>query len=349
MTRDDLFNINAGIVRDLAQGIADFCPKAFVLIISNPVNSTVPIAAEVLKAAGVFDPKRCVPPRPRALDSHARAHRPDSASAPARSVFGVTTLDVVRASTMSAQAIGKPNSAPEYTIPVVGGHSGVTILPLLSQSSPSLPQSLFDDADKLKALVNRIQFGGDEVVQAKAGAGSATLSMAYAGYKFAAQLISAAFEGKKGVVAPSYVYVKDDAEIQKAVGQELAFFSVPVELGVRPLSLWTPSPLPLGRALPDARPAPAPLTAQRRREAAPARPAVALRAGAPPGLPGRAPRLHLQGRPVRPGPQALTRRRRRPTGRRGEEGEDVRSWLAGGGRRQGGGVCVFGSASLPGA
>lgn len=47
MTRDDLFNINAGIVRDLAQGIAQHCPKAFVLIISNPVNSTVPIAAEV--------------------------------------------------------------------------------------------------------------------------------------------------------------------------------------------------------------------------------------------------------------------------------------------------------------
>ena len=47
MTRDDLFNINAGIVRDLAQAIAQHCPKAFVLIISNPVNSTVPIAAEV--------------------------------------------------------------------------------------------------------------------------------------------------------------------------------------------------------------------------------------------------------------------------------------------------------------
>lgn len=58
MTRDDLFNINAGIVRDLAQGIAENCPKAFVLIISNPVNSTVPIAAEVFKAAGTFDPKR---------------------------------------------------------------------------------------------------------------------------------------------------------------------------------------------------------------------------------------------------------------------------------------------------
>ncbi|GAA5961429.1 hypothetical protein JCM10213_006920, partial [Rhodosporidiobolus nylandii] len=204
MTRDDLFNINAGIVRDLAQGIAEFCPQAFVLIISNPVNSTVPIAAEVLKAAGVFDPKR---------------------------LFGVTTLDVVRASTMSAQAIGKPNSASEYSIPVVGGHSGHTILPLLSQAKPPLPDSLFADEEKLKALVHRIQFGGDEVVEAKAGAGSATLSMAYAGYKFAEQVIAAAFEGKTGIVAPSYVYVKDAADIQQDVGQDLTFFSVPVELG----------------------------------------------------------------------------------------------------------------------
>ena len=136
---------------------------------------------------------------------------------------------------MSAQAIGKPNSAPDYTIPVVGGHSGVTILPLLSQAQPALPKSLFDDEAKLKELVKRIQFGGDEVVQAKAGAGSATLSMAYAGYKFAAQLISAAFEGKTGVVAPSYVYVKGNADVTKAIGQDLSFFSVPVELGVRPL------------------------------------------------------------------------------------------------------------------
>lgn len=49
MTRDDLFNINAGIVRDLVAGVAKFCPEAIIAIISNPVNSTVPIAAEVLK------------------------------------------------------------------------------------------------------------------------------------------------------------------------------------------------------------------------------------------------------------------------------------------------------------
>lgn len=52
MTRDDLFNINAGIVATLAEGIARNCPDAWVLIISNPVNSTVPIAAEVFKRAG---------------------------------------------------------------------------------------------------------------------------------------------------------------------------------------------------------------------------------------------------------------------------------------------------------
>lgn len=41
MTRDDLFNINAGIVATLAEGIAKHCPQAWVAIISNPVNSTV--------------------------------------------------------------------------------------------------------------------------------------------------------------------------------------------------------------------------------------------------------------------------------------------------------------------
>ena len=75
MTRDDLFNINAGIVHALAVAVAQHCPKAVLNIISNPVNSTVPIAAEVLKAAGVYDPKK---------------------------LLGVTTLDVVRANTFVA-------------------------------------------------------------------------------------------------------------------------------------------------------------------------------------------------------------------------------------------------------
>ncbi|KAH9883228.1 malate dehydrogenase [Xylariomycetidae sp. FL2044] len=199
MTRDDLFNINAGIVKGLIEIAAEVAPKAFILVISNPVNSTVPIAAEVLKAKGVFDPKR---------------------------LFGVTTLDIVRAETFVADIAGKKTGS-ELTVPVVGGHSGETIVPLFSQVKPSV--TIPDD--KYDALVNRVQFGGDEVVKAKDGAGSATLSMAFAGYRFAEKVLKAV-KGEKGLVEPSFVYlpgVPGGEEIAKTTG--LDFFSVPVELG----------------------------------------------------------------------------------------------------------------------
>lgn len=202
MTRDDLFKINAGIVRDLATSMTKNCPKACILVISNPVNSTVPIVAEVFKKAGVFDPKK---------------------------LFGVTTLDAVRASTFVAQVAGQPEKAHEYKIPVIGGHSGVTILPLLSQSKPPLPQSVLSDKTKIAELVKRIQFGGDEVVAAKDGAGSATLSMAAAGFRFAESLIQAIL-GQSGVVEMGYIYVADDKHIS-AHTDGLEYFSVPIELG----------------------------------------------------------------------------------------------------------------------
>ncbi|OCH90842.1 NAD-malate dehydrogenase [Obba rivulosa] len=205
MTRDDLFKINAGIVRDLATGIATVAPKAFVLVISNPVNSTVPIVAEVFKKHGVFDPKR---------------------------LFGVTTLDVVRASTFSAEVLGDVSLAPSISVPVVGGHSGVTIVPLFSQSSHPLPKDFSESS--LQALTTRVQFGGDEVVKAKDGAGSATLSMAYAGAEFATKVIKA-LNGEKGIVAPTYVNLNADKEggdaLKKEIGKSLDYFSTNVELG----------------------------------------------------------------------------------------------------------------------
>jgi malate dehydrogenase len=155
MTRDDLFNINAGIVKGLIEVAAEVAPKAFILVISNPVNSTVPISAEVLKAKGVFNPQR---------------------------LFGVTTLDIVRAETFVASITGE-KQPQNLTVPVIGGHSGETIVPLFSKVQPSA--SIPDD--KYDALVNRVQFGGDEVVKAKDGAGSATLSMAYAGFRYVMQ------------------------------------------------------------------------------------------------------------------------------------------------------------------
>ena len=106
-------------------------------------------------------------------------------------------------------------------------------MPLLSQSSHPLPSGFAQDA--LEQLTNRIQFGGDEVVKAKDGAGSATLSMAYAGVEFANKIIRAV-KGEKGLVAPTFVNLTADAAggeaLKKEIGSDLEYFSAPVELGV---------------------------------------------------------------------------------------------------------------------
>ena len=57
MTRDDLFNTNASIVANLAKACAEVCPDAIVAIISNPVNSTVPIG-NTLGQKSTFYPKK---------------------------------------------------------------------------------------------------------------------------------------------------------------------------------------------------------------------------------------------------------------------------------------------------
>lgn len=119
----DLFKTNANVIHDLVDSVATFCPKAYVCIITNPVNSTLPIACNVLKQRGVFDPKK---------------------------VFGVTTLDVVRASTFAAHALNT-HDPKTYKVPVVGGHSGSTIIPLFSQSSPKVDFS----KEQLDATTNR--------------------------------------------------------------------------------------------------------------------------------------------------------------------------------------------------
>eukprot|EP00244_Chara_vulgaris_P010065 TRINITY_DN44_c0_g1_i3.p1 TRINITY_DN44_c0_g1~~TRINITY_DN44_c0_g1_i3.p1 ORF type:complete len:353 (+),score=71.17 TRINITY_DN44_c0_g1_i3:39-1061(+) len=190
MTRDDLFKINAGIVKNLCEAIAKHCPEALVNMISNPVNSTVPIAAEVFKKAGTYDPKR---------------------------LFGVTTLDVVRAKTFYANKAGLDVAGVD--VPVVGGHAGITILPLFSQATPKADFS----QEVLEALTKRTQDGGTEVVQAKAGKGSATLSMAYAGAIFADACLKG-LNGMEDVIQCTYV--------QSSV-TDLPYFASKVTLGTK--------------------------------------------------------------------------------------------------------------------
>ncbi|BDX05388.1 malate dehydrogenase [Planctobacterium marinum] len=186
MDRSDLFNINAGIVRNLVDAIADTCPEACIGIITNPVNTTVAIAAEALKKKGVYNKNK---------------------------LFGVTTLDVIRAETFVAELKGLSPEAVH--VPVIGGHSGTTILPLLSQ----VDGVQFTD-EEVASLTTRIQNAGTEVVEAKAGGGSATLSMGQAAARFCLSLVDA----MNGQNVVEYTYVEtnsDDAE----------FFAHPVRLG----------------------------------------------------------------------------------------------------------------------
>ncbi|EDW01407.1 malate dehydrogenase, mitochondrial [Drosophila grimshawi] len=188
MNRADLLTVNGDVAVEVAKTIAFVCPKALMAFITNPINTIIPIVAQILKERNVFDPNR---------------------------LFGVTTLDVVRARTFVAEALCIDPRTVQ--IPVIGGHAGITILPLLSQC---LPKYTVTGAERDK-LVKRIQDAGNEVVEAKAGAGSATLSMAFAAAKFVDCLLRA-INGEENVIACSYVQSKVT---------EAEFFATPILLG----------------------------------------------------------------------------------------------------------------------
>ena len=109
----------------------------------------------------------------------------------------------------------KGKSATEVEVPVIGGHSGVTILPLLSQ----IPGVSFSDQE-IADLTKRIQNAGTEVVEAKAGGGSATLSM---GGRLPV-LVSLWFAPCRGKGVVECAYVEGD-------GHYARFFSQPLLLG----------------------------------------------------------------------------------------------------------------------
>merc|ERR1712110_592407 len=149
-----------------------FCPNAILALIVNPVNSIVPAMAELYKKKGL-DPMKIV---------------------------GVTTLDCVRANKFVGNITGKN---PNYiNVPVVGGHAGTTILPLFSQDRTAATI----ESDKIPDLDKRVQDAGTEVVEAKNGKGSATLSMAYAGARLGRSIL-AGLAGRRRVEC---AYVKSD-------------------------------------------------------------------------------------------------------------------------------------------
>jgi len=183
--RKDLLNINCDIAKGTVEACAKYCPEAVLGLIVNPVNSVVPAMCELWKKAGL-NPKKIV---------------------------GITTLDVVRANKFVSEMTG----TTKVNIPVVGGHAGKTILPLFSQD----PAAATIDAGKIPALDTRVQDAGTEVVKAKNGKGSATLSMAYSG----ARLGRAVLAGLAGVPTTECAYV------ESSVQPGLKYFSSKVVFG----------------------------------------------------------------------------------------------------------------------
>jgi malate dehydrogenase len=186
-TRDDLFKVNADIAKGLVEACAKFCPQAILALIVNPVNSIVPAMAELYKKKGL-DPTKIV---------------------------GATTLDCVRANKFVSQMTGK--SAKFVNVPVVGGHAGVTILPLFSQVSAMKGV----DADKIPDLDKRVQDAGTEVVNAKNGKGSATLSMAYAGARLGSSIL-AGLSGRRRV---------ECAYVASTIEEDFPYFTSKVVFG----------------------------------------------------------------------------------------------------------------------
>jgi malate dehydrogenase len=188
-TRSDLLAINAGIAKGIVEACAKYCPNAILGLIVNPVNSVVPAMCELYKKKGL-DPRK---------------------------ICGVTSLDIVRANKFVHELTGVP--VESIDVPVVGGHAGTTILPLFSQ----VPAAKSIPADKIPALDKHVQDAGTDVVNAKGGKGSATLSMAYAGAKFGNAVLS----GLAGRDMTECAYVSMDADSKS----ELPYFASKVTFG----------------------------------------------------------------------------------------------------------------------
>jgi len=188
-TRADLLGINAGIAKNIVEACAKFCPNAVLGLIVNPVNSVVPAMCELYKKKGL-DPRK---------------------------ICGVTSLDIVRANKFVHELTGA--SVESIDVPVVGGHAGTSILPLFSQ----VPAASSISKEKIPDLDKHVQDAGTDVVNAKGGKGSATLSMAYAGAKFG----NAVLQGLAGIETTECAYVAADPDSRS----ELPYFSSKVTFG----------------------------------------------------------------------------------------------------------------------
>ena len=133
MSRDDLLNINAGIVKSVGEEIKKSSPNAIVIVVSNPLDIMCYVA---MKATGF--------PRERVIG-----------------MAGV--LDTARYRSFIAEALDV--SVRDIQAMVLGGH-GDTMVPLISYTSVSgIPVTQLMPREQLDAIVQRARDGGAEIVK----------------------------------------------------------------------------------------------------------------------------------------------------------------------------------------
>jgi malate dehydrogenase len=163
MSRDDLLNTNAGIVRQVSENIARVSPNAIIIMVSNPLDVMCYVA---MKASGF--------PRERVIG-----------------MAGV--LDTARYRAFLATEIGV--SVEDIQAMVLGGH-GDTMVPLISYTTVSgIPVTQLIDREKLDAIVKRTRGGGAEIV-----AFLKTGSAYYAPSAGAVQMAEAIVKDKKRIL-----------------------------------------------------------------------------------------------------------------------------------------------------
>ncbi len=164
MSRDDLLNTNLKIMKQVAAGVRDNAPDAFVIVISNPLDAMV----YTFKEVSGFSKQRVV------------------------GMAGV--LDSARFRAFVAWELGV--SVQDVTALVLGGH-GDTMVPLIRYCTVAgIPVTQLISQEKLDAIVERTQGAGGEIV-GLLKTGSAFVSPALSAIEMAESYIRA----KKRVLA----------------------------------------------------------------------------------------------------------------------------------------------------
>lgn len=163
MSRDDLLQTNAGIVREVSENIKRVAPDSIIVMVSNPLD----VMCYVAKEATGF-------PRERVIG-----------------MAGV--LDTARY--RSFLALELDVSVEDIQAMVLGGH-GDTMVPLISYTTVSgIPITQLIPQDRLDAIVDRARNGGAEIVQyLKTG------SAYYAPSSAAVQMAEAIVRDKKRIL-----------------------------------------------------------------------------------------------------------------------------------------------------